>query len=139
MGDPRDMRNFINAVIDEKAFDKIAAYIDGLKKDKKNVTLIAGGKYDKSVGWFIEPTIAVTKDPKSTTMCEEIFGPVLTISRVPGERMEQDLETGGWHQRLCAYRRRDSARTVERSWRPPMPCATRPATSTSTTSPRARW
>ena len=83
MGDPRDMRNFINAVIDEKAFDKIAAYIDGLKKDKKNVTIIAGGKYDKSVGWFIEPTIAVTKDPRSTTMCEEIFGPVLTIYVYP--------------------------------------------------------
>jgi 1-pyrroline-5-carboxylate dehydrogenase len=79
MGDPRDMRNFVNAVIDEKAFDKIAAYIDGLKKDKKNVQVIAGGTYDKKEGYFIAPTIAVTKDPKSTTMCEEIFGPVLTI------------------------------------------------------------
>ncbi|HOZ40702.1 MAG: L-glutamate gamma-semialdehyde dehydrogenase [Flavobacteriales bacterium] len=92
MGDPRDMRNFINAVIDEKAFDKIAAYIDGLKKDKKNVTLIAGGKYDKSVGWFIEPTIAVTKDPKSTTMCEEIFGPVLTIHVYPENEWSKTLK-----------------------------------------------
>jgi 1-pyrroline-5-carboxylate dehydrogenase len=79
MGDPRDFSNFIGAVIDERAFDKIAACIDGLKKDKKNVQIIAGGKYDKKTGYFIEPTVAVTKDPKSTTMCEEIFGPVLTI------------------------------------------------------------
>ncbi|MBP7449578.1 MAG: L-glutamate gamma-semialdehyde dehydrogenase [Flavobacteriales bacterium] len=92
MGDPRDMRNFINAVIDEKAFDKIAAYIDGLKKEKKNVTIIAGGTYDKSVGWFIEPTIAVTKDPKSTTMCEEIFGPVLTIHVYPENEWSKTLK-----------------------------------------------
>jgi 1-pyrroline-5-carboxylate dehydrogenase len=92
MGEPRDMRNFINAVIDEKAFDKIAAYIDGLKKDKKNVTIIAGGKYDKSVGWFIEPTIAVTKDPRSTTMCEEIFGPVLTIYVYPENEWSKTLK-----------------------------------------------
>lgn len=83
MGTPRDPKNFINAVIDERAFDKIAAYIDGLKKDKKNVTIIAGGTYDKKKGYFIAPTVAVTKDPKSTTMCEEIFGPVLTIYVYP--------------------------------------------------------
>jgi 1-pyrroline-5-carboxylate dehydrogenase len=92
MGETRDMRNFINAVIDEKAFDKIAGYIDGLKKDKKNVTIIAGGKYDKSVGYFIEPTIAVTKDPKSTTMCEEIFGPVLTIYVYPENEWSKTLK-----------------------------------------------
>lgn len=79
MGDPRDFKNFIGAVIDEKSFDKISGYIDALKKDKKNIQIIAGGKYDKSKGYFIEPTVAVTKDPKSVTMCEEIFGPVLTI------------------------------------------------------------
>lgn len=79
MGDPRDFKNFIGAVIDEKAFDKITGYIAELKKDKKNVQIIAGGKGDKSKGYFIEPTVAVTKDPKSLTMCEEIFGPVLTI------------------------------------------------------------
>ena len=79
MGDPRDFKNFIGAVIDEKSFDKIAAYIDGLKKDKKNIRIIAGGKCDKSSGYFVQPTVAVTTDPKSTTMCEEIFGPVLTI------------------------------------------------------------
>ena len=79
MGDPRDFKNFIGAVIDEKSFDKIAGYMDALKKDKKNIQIIAGGKCDKKTGYFIEPTVAVTKDPKSTTMCEEIFGPVLTI------------------------------------------------------------
>ena len=92
MGDPRDMRNFINAVIDEKAFDKIAAYIDGLKKDRKNIQIIAGGTYDKKAGYFIAPTIAVTKDPKSTTMCEEIFGPVLTIHVYPENEWTKTLK-----------------------------------------------
>jgi 1-pyrroline-5-carboxylate dehydrogenase len=92
MGDPRDFKNFIGAVIDEKAFDKIAGYIDGLKKDKKNIQIIAGGKYDKSKGYFIEPTVAVTKDPKSTTMCEEIFGPVLTIHVYSSNRWMDTLK-----------------------------------------------
>ncbi|MBK9274007.1 MAG: L-glutamate gamma-semialdehyde dehydrogenase [Flavobacteriales bacterium] len=92
MGSPRDPKNFINAVIDEKAFDKIASYIDGLKKDRKNVSIIAGGTYDKSQGWFIAPTVAVTKDPKSTTMCEEIFGPVLTIYVYPENEWAKTLK-----------------------------------------------
>jgi 1-pyrroline-5-carboxylate dehydrogenase len=92
MGSPRDAKNFVNAVIDEKAFDKIASYIDGLKKDKKNISIIAGGTYDKREGWFIAPTIAVTKDPKSTTMCEEIFGPVLTIYVYPENEWEKTLK-----------------------------------------------
>ncbi|HMU14525.1 MAG: L-glutamate gamma-semialdehyde dehydrogenase [Bacteroidetes bacterium] len=79
MGDPRDFSNFIGAVIDERAFDRISAYIEGLKQDKKNVKILAGGKCDKKTGYFIEPTVVETKDPKSITMCEEIFGPVLTI------------------------------------------------------------
>lgn len=78
MGDPRDFKNFINAVIDEKAFDKITGYIAGAKKNK-DVKVIAGGKSDKSTGYFIEPTVLESKDAKSTTMCEEIFGPVLTV------------------------------------------------------------
>ncbi|MBK8582859.1 MAG: L-glutamate gamma-semialdehyde dehydrogenase [Flavobacteriales bacterium] len=78
MGDPRDFKNFINAVIDEKSFDKITGYIAGAKKNK-DVKVIAGGKSDKSTGYFIEPTVLESKDPKSTTMCEEIFGPVLTV------------------------------------------------------------
>jgi len=78
MGSPEDMSNFITAVIHEGSFDKLAKYIDKAKKDKK-AKIIAGGKYDKSEGYFIEPTIIVTEDPKYTTMCTELFGPVLTV------------------------------------------------------------
>lgn len=92
MGDPREFSNFIGAVIDEKSFDKIAGYIDALKKDKKNIQIIAGGKYDKKIGYFIEPTVAVTKDPKSVTMCEEIFGPVLTIYIYNSARWTETLK-----------------------------------------------
>ena len=78
MGSPEDPSNFINAVISESAFDSISEYIDFAKKDN-NAEIIAGGNYDKTKGYFIEPTIIVTKDPKFKTMCEEIFGPVITI------------------------------------------------------------
>lgn len=78
MGSPEDFGNFINAVIDEKAFDKISAYIDQAKKSDQ-AEIIAGGGYDKSKGYFIEPTIILTTKPDFLTMCEEIFGPVLTI------------------------------------------------------------
>lgn len=77
MGTTEDLSNFINAVIDEKSFDKIAGYIDQAKEDGQEI--IAGGNYDKSSGYFIEPTVILTNDPKYTTMQEEIFGPVLTI------------------------------------------------------------
>jgi 1-pyrroline-5-carboxylate dehydrogenase len=92
MGDPRDFKNFIGAVIDARAFDKISGYIDGLRKDKKNVQILAGGKCDKRVGYFIEPTVAVTKDPHSTTMCEEIFGPVLTVYVYSSKRWMDTLK-----------------------------------------------
>ena len=78
MGSPEDMSNFITAVIHEGSFDKLASYIDQAKKDP-NATIIAGGNYDKSEGYFIEPTVIVTDDPKYTTMCTELFGPVLTV------------------------------------------------------------
>lgn len=78
MGGTEDFSNFINAVIDEKSFDKIAKYIDDAKASDK-VEVIAGGGYDKSKGYFVEPTVLLTNDPKYTTMCEEIFGPVMTI------------------------------------------------------------
>lgn len=78
MGTPEDMGNFINAVIDEKAFDKIASYIEYIK-EQSDAEIIAGGGYDKSKGYFIEPTVVVTTNPKFRTMVEEIFGPVLTI------------------------------------------------------------
>jgi 1-pyrroline-5-carboxylate dehydrogenase len=78
MGSPENFENFINAVIDEKSFDKLKQYIDNAKKDK-GVKIIAGGNCDKTKGFFIEPTVIVTKDPNYVTMCDELFGPVLTI------------------------------------------------------------
>jgi 1-pyrroline-5-carboxylate dehydrogenase len=78
LGSPEDFSNYVNAVIDEKSFDKIANYIDNAKSDS-SAEVIAGGGYDKSVGYFVEPTIIVANDPKYTTMCEEIFGPVISI------------------------------------------------------------
>jgi 1-pyrroline-5-carboxylate dehydrogenase len=78
MGSPEDPSNFINAVIDEKAFDRIANYIDYVK-EQSDAEIIAGGGYDKSKGYFIEPTVVVTSNPKFKTLCEEIFGPVITI------------------------------------------------------------
>ncbi|MGF1557061.1 L-glutamate gamma-semialdehyde dehydrogenase [Paucihalobacter sp.] len=78
MGSPEDMRNFITAVIHEGSFNKLAKYIDAAKADK-NVEIIAGGHYDKSKGYFIEPTVILTSDAKYVTMCEELFGPVITI------------------------------------------------------------
>ena len=78
MGSPEDFSNFINAVIDKRAFDKISGYIDYIKT-QDDAEIIAGGNYDGSTGYFIEPTVVVTSNPKFRTMCEEIFGPVLTI------------------------------------------------------------
>lgn len=92
MGGTEDFSNFINAVIDEKSFDKLAKYIDEAKADK-SVEIIAGGNYDKSVGYFIEPTVIVAQDAKYTTMCEELFGPVLTIYVYEDDKFEEVLET----------------------------------------------
>lgn len=78
MGGVEDFSNFINAVIDEKSFDNIASYIEFAKNDS-SCQIIAGGKYDKSQGYFIEPTVILTTNPTTKIMCEEIFGPVLTI------------------------------------------------------------
>jgi 1-pyrroline-5-carboxylate dehydrogenase len=90
MGPTEDFGNFINAVIDEKSFDKIANYIEEAKKDS-NCEIIAGGTYDKSSGYFVAPTVIVTKDPKYKTMCEEIFGPVLTVYVYDAEQYEETL------------------------------------------------
>ncbi len=78
MGSPSDTNNFVTAVIHENSFDKIANYIDDAKNDSET-EIIAGGKYDKSKGYFIEPTVIVTTNPNYRTMHEEIFGPVMTI------------------------------------------------------------
>ena len=91
MGGTEDFSNFINAVIDERAFDKIASYIDNAKKSDK-VSILAGGNYDKTKGYFIEPTILLTSDPTYVTMCEEIFGPVLTIYVYEPVDFEKTLE-----------------------------------------------
>lgn len=86
-----DFGNFVNAVIDEKAFDSITGYIEKARSNPMN-EIIAGGKYDKSKGYFVEPTVIVSKDPSSLTMCEEIFGPVVTIYVYHSENFEQTLE-----------------------------------------------
>lgn len=91
MGGVEDFDNFINAVIDEKAFDKITGYIEAARQNPVN-TIIAGGRYDKSKGYFIEPTIIETKDPQSVTMCEEIFGPVLTVYVYHPDNFEDTLK-----------------------------------------------
>ena len=91
MGTVEDFTNFINAVIDEKSFDKIKSYIDNAKKDDK-VEIWVGGKCDKKNGYFIQPTVIEAKNPKYVTMCEEIFGPVLTVYIYPANSFEKTLE-----------------------------------------------
>ena len=91
MGSPEDMSNFITAVIHEGSFDKLASYIDQAKSDD-NAEIIVGGNYDKSKGYFIEPTVILTKDPKYTTMCTELFGPVVTIFVFEDDHWEETLQ-----------------------------------------------
>ncbi len=91
MGTVEDFSNFINAVIDEKSFDKIKVYIDGARKSKE-ASILAGGKCDKKEGYFIQPTIIETTNPGYTTMCEEIFGPVLTLYIYPANAFEKTLD-----------------------------------------------
>lgn len=91
MGTVEDFSNFINAVIDENAFNRIKTYIDNAAKDK-NTTILAGGKCSKAKGYFIQPTVIEVKDPGYTTMCEEIFGPVLTLYVYKAKQFEQVLQ-----------------------------------------------
>lgn len=90
MGDVRDFSNFINAVIDEKSFDNIAAYIDRAKASK-DAEIVLGGHYDKSVGYFVEPTIIIAKVPNYESIAEEIFGPVITIYLYEDDKYEEML------------------------------------------------
>lgn len=90
MGSPEDTSNFINAVIDKKAFGKISEYIEYIKSSSE-AEIIIGGKCDDSVGYFIEPTVVVTTNPKFKTMVEEIFGPVLTIYIYDDNKYEETL------------------------------------------------
>ena len=91
VGPVEDFSNFVNAVIDEKAFDKISKYIDDAKNSDM-CTIISGGNCDKSTGYFIEPTVIVTEDPKYASMVEEIFGPVITIYVYNPARLDEALE-----------------------------------------------
>lgn len=91
MGTPDKMENFITAVIDEKSFDNLVSYIDQAKKDDA-AEVIVGGGYDKSKGYFIEPTVIVTTDPQYETMSTELFGPVLTIYVFDDNKWEETLE-----------------------------------------------
>ena len=90
MGGVEDFSNFINAVIDEKAFDSISGYIEQAKKDKQDI--LVGGNFDKKDGYFIEPTVIQAKDPMYTTMCEEIFGPVLSVYVYDEKKFDEILD-----------------------------------------------
>jgi 1-pyrroline-5-carboxylate dehydrogenase len=91
MGSPEDNENFINAVIDQRAFNKIKSYIEYIKT-QEDAEIIAGGNCDDSKGYFIQPTVVLTHNPKFRTMCEEIFGPVITIYVYPDEDWKSVLK-----------------------------------------------
>lgn len=91
MGTVEDLGNFINAVIDERSFDKITSYIEDAKKNP-SAKILAGGTYDKTKGYFIHPTLIEVTDPMYTTMCEEIFGPVLTMYVYDAAQFEETLD-----------------------------------------------
>jgi 1-pyrroline-5-carboxylate dehydrogenase len=91
MGTPEDTTNFINSVIDNRAFKKLSSYIEEAKADE-DATIIAGGGYDDSVGYFIEPTIIVTTNPQYKTMCTELFGPIITIFVYEDDKWEEILD-----------------------------------------------
>ncbi len=91
MGSVEDFTCFINAVIDEKSFDKLEGYIKQAKKDK-NAKILAGGKCDKANGYFIEPTVIEVTDPRYVTMCDELFGPVLTIYVYDENKFEEAIK-----------------------------------------------
>jgi 1-pyrroline-5-carboxylate dehydrogenase len=91
MGTVEDFSNFINAVIDEKSFDKLEGYLQQVKKDKE-AKIIVGGKCDKANGYFVEPTVIEVTDPKYVTMCNELFGPILTIYIYDENKFEDTLK-----------------------------------------------
>jgi 1-pyrroline-5-carboxylate dehydrogenase len=90
MGDVADFRNFMGAVIDKGAFDDITGYIEGARKSP-DAEILAGGKSDASVGYFIRPTLIQARRPDYVTMCEEIFGPVLTVYVYPEKQWNETL------------------------------------------------
>jgi len=92
MGTVEDFTNFVNAVIDEKSFDKLESYIKGARKKDSKAKILVGGKCDKTEGFFIEPTVIETTDPYYVTMCEELFGPVLTLYVYDENKFEETLK-----------------------------------------------
>ncbi len=90
MGSVEDFENFVNAVIDEKSFENIMGYLEGAKKDK-DASILVGGEGDRSKGYFVQPTIVEAKDPMYRTMCEEIFGPVLTMYVYDADKFDETL------------------------------------------------
>ena len=90
MGSPENLENFVTSVIDEKSFDKISLYIKNAKLSS-DAEVVIGGNFDKSKGYFIEPTVILTKDPNYVTMREEIFGPVMTIHVYSDDKFEETL------------------------------------------------
>jgi 1-pyrroline-5-carboxylate dehydrogenase len=91
MGTVEDFSNFINAVIDEKSFDKLEGYLKNVEKSS-DAKILVGGKCDKTNGYFVEPTVIEVSDPKYVTMCEELFGPVLTIYIYDENKFEETLD-----------------------------------------------
>ena len=137
MGPVEDFENFVNAVIDEKSFDKLAKYIDEAKADK-SVEIVAGGNYDKSKGWFVEPTVIKVNDPYYVTMCEELFGPVLSVYVY--EDKDFDASAGYCRQNiyLRSNRRYHFAGSLCYCQSHTTCCVTLPATFTSMISQLAR-
>ena len=125
----------MGAVIDEKAFTKISGYLDDAKKNAK---VIQGGGADGDDGYFIEPTLVETTDPGYRLLCEEIFGPVVTVYVYPDAKWAETLDARRPHVALRAHRRGVRARSRGGARGDRARCATRPATSTSTTSRPAR-
>ncbi|MEO5908728.1 MAG: L-glutamate gamma-semialdehyde dehydrogenase [Ginsengibacter sp.] len=91
MGTVEDFSNFINSVIDERSFDKLEGYLQQVKKDK-DAKIIVGGNCDKTKGYFVEPTVIEVKDPKYVTMCNELFGPILTLYVYDENKFEDTLK-----------------------------------------------
>ncbi len=91
MGNPNDFSNFMAAVIDQKSFERCRSYIAGAKADSA-CSILVGGTCDDSTGWFVSPTIIETADPHATSMCEEIFGPILTIFVYDDDKLDETLD-----------------------------------------------
>ncbi len=134
MGPVTDFRNFMGAVIDERAFARVTAAIDRAKADP-NVTVIAGGTYDSSEGWFIRPTVIECTDPTAEYFTEEYFGPLLAVHVYDDDRYDEMLAQMESRRVVRASPARSSRRTGRPSRTRCTRCASPRATSTSTTSP----